>query len=123
LSSIAIALQIYFKHIPKDTITKKPQPLLTILVGFFIGSLSSLLGIAGGEYSASFLDYYHFKIKKVTGTTAAIGLMISTSATIGFLLLGKDKDVLAHLPFSIGYIYVPAVIQICLTSLVMALIS
>lgn len=123
-SSILVALQIYLK---KSNLEKfpphQPKTLTTSIVGFLIGSLASLLGVAGGEYSASFLNYYKFHIKTVTATTSAIGLVISIAGTLGFLISGGDKVVATHLPFSIGYIYMPAVIQICITSLMMASIG
>lgn len=120
VSSLLIAAQIYFTKPHKDVKPDKASLISSSIAGAFIGAISVLLGIAGGEYSAAFLHAHHLKIKKVAGTTSVIGLIISIIGSIGFFLSSTIHDVHVNIPHFLGYVYIPAVIQICLTSLIMA---
>ncbi|MFN7095678.1 MAG: sulfite exporter TauE/SafE family protein [Burkholderiales bacterium] len=123
ISSWLIALQIFYHKPPLNPEPVMPSWWLSNLAGFIIGSTSSLLGIAGGEYSASFLSYHQFKIKQVTASTAVIGLVISLLGSIGFLISAIGSATTLPISYSVGYVYIPAVIQICLTSLILASIG
>ncbi len=121
-STILIAIQIYFTHIGKDSTPNYPTKVASFSAGLFIGTISGLLGIAGGEFSASFLNFHKIKIKDVVGTTSLVGLTVSIFGSLGFIISGA-KQAPINLEHSIGFIYLPAVIQICITSLIMVSIG
>lgn len=102
-----------------STENKHPSKVTLFLTGTIIGVISTLLGIAGGVLSASFLNWYKFHIKNVIGTTAAIGLMIAIFGTIGMIFSGTYSQHL-KIPDTLGYIYLPAVLFIALPSLLTA---
>jgi uncharacterized membrane protein YfcA len=55
-------------------------------------------------------------MRNAIGTSAALGLPIAIAGAIGFIATGIGKD---HLPpYSVGYVYVPALIGIVLGTLV-----
>ena len=52
------------------------------------------------------LRYFGYPINKAIGSAAAIGFVISLFGTIGFLISGSFLSV--DLPFSIGFVNIPA---------------
>lgn len=83
-------------------------------VGGVIGSISSLVGIGGGSMSVPFLLWCNLPARVAIGTSAAIGFPIALSGAVGYLLNGLG---VAGLPtYSVGYIYIPALIGIAVTS-------
>jgi len=82
--------------------------------GTFIGCISSLVGIGGGSMSVPFLIWCNLQARVAIGTSAAIGFPIALSGTLGFLLNGLHAPGLPH--YSIGYIYLPALAGIAVTS-------
>lgn len=82
--------------------------------GTVIGGISSLVGIGGGSMSVPFLIWCNLNARIAIGTSAAIGFPIAFSGAAGYLLNGLKA---AGLPeHSIGYIYLPALAGIAVTS-------
>jgi len=82
--------------------------------GIFIGCISSLVGIGGGSMSVPFLVWCNLQARIAIGTSAAIGFPIALSGALGFLVNGLHAPGLP--PYSIGYIYLPALAGIATTS-------
>lgn len=78
-----------------------PQPV-PCLVSTLIGGLSTLMGIGGASLSVPFMTMCGQAIHRAVGTAAAIGLVISIPAVIGFMVIGREISGLP--PFSLGYI-------------------
>lgn len=99
---------------------KKPLPGKRVLtaVGVIIAWVSSLFGIGGGTLSVPFLSRYRLEMKYVVGTSAACGLPIALVATISNVTLGAGNDALPE--WSLGYVYLPALLGIVLTSVFFA---
>ncbi|WP_027185473.1 sulfite exporter TauE/SafE family protein [Desulfovibrio inopinatus] len=104
---------------------KKPKPSRTIPgmiplfgVGGGIGTISALVGIGGGTLSVPFLVWCNTAIPVAIGTASAIGLPIALSGTLGYVVNGIG---VAGLPdWTIGYVYLPALVGIVATSFPMA---
>jgi uncharacterized membrane protein YfcA len=87
-------------------------------VGTAIGAVSSLVGIGGGSMSVPFLVWCNLSMHNAIGTSAAIGFPIALFGTIGFFANGLTAP---DLPGgSLGFIYLPALIGISLTSFIVA---
>lgn len=82
--------------------------------GGVIGVISSLVGIGGGSMSVPFLIWCNSEARRAIGTSAAIGFPIALSGAAGYLLNGLKVPGLP--PYSIGYIYLPALAGIAVTS-------
>jgi uncharacterized membrane protein YfcA len=82
--------------------------------GGIIGGISSLVGIGGGSMSVPFLIWCNLNARVAIGTSAAIGFPIALSGAAGYLVNGLKVSGLP--PHSIGYIYLPALAGIALTS-------
>jgi len=87
-------------------------------VGSAIGVVSSLVGIGGGTLSVPFMLWCNLAVHRAIGTSAAIGLPIAVGGTIGYLVNGLRVPDLP--PYSLGYIYLPALVGIVCASVLMA---
>jgi len=87
-------------------------------VGSAIGVVSSLVGIGGGTLSVPFMLWCNLAVHRAIGTSAAIGLPIAVGGTIGYLVNGLRVPDLP--PYSVGYIYLPALVGIVCASVLMA---
>jgi uncharacterized membrane protein YfcA len=88
------------------------------LVGGAIGALSSMVGAGGGFVSVPFMTACNVRLHNAVGTSAALGLPIAAAGTVGFLIAGFRHPGLP--PYTVGYIYLPALIAIVSASIVVA---
>ena len=79
-----------------------------IIFGLLSGFISAPMGITGAMMNVPILRYLGYPISKCIGSAAAIGFFISFTGSIGFLISGFYFNV--NLPFSIGFINIPAFI-------------
>lgn len=86
--------------------TEIPGRLGSGLAGCAIGALATLMGIGGATVSVPWMTLHGIPIHKAVGTAAALGLLISIPAALGFVLIGLDADGLP--PFSLGYVNMAA---------------
>jgi uncharacterized membrane protein YfcA len=86
--------------------------------GFGIGLISSMFGAGGAFVSVPFMTWCNVKIHNAVATSAALGLPIAVAATVGFALAGWRVTGLPR--YSIGYIYLPALVTISLGSVLLA---
>ncbi|WP_020559525.1 sulfite exporter TauE/SafE family protein [Thiofilum flexile] len=108
-----VALQIWLNIKPKPS-RQLPTLLGTSLVGVGIGAVSALVAIGGGSLSVPFMTYCNVKIQHAIGTSAAIGLPLAIAGTVGYLVNGWSVPNLP--PYTIGYIYLPAVVLVSAVS-------
>ncbi len=88
-------------------------------VGGGIGVVSSLVGIGGGTLSVPFMVWCNMTMHNAVGTSAAIGFPIAVAGAAGYLINGLK--VAADLPpMSLGFLYLPALIGIAVTSILTA---
>ncbi len=111
--AVIIALQMAADIKPKPSRTLPSGPGL-LTVGGAIGTISAIFGIGGGSLSVPFLTWCNVKMQQAVATSAAGGMPIAVAGALGFVLTGLDE---ASLPeYSVGYIYIPAVLGIAATS-------
>lgn len=95
-----------------------PGPWGQGAVGGVIGFVSALLGAGGAFLSVPFMTRCNVPMRQAVGTSAALGFPIALASVIGYLVGGWQ--VLPVLPGSFGYLYLPALALIALTSVSMA---
>lgn len=108
-----IAIQMFLNWQPKPS-SMPPQAWYVALVGVFIGAISAVAAVGGGFLTTTYLNYKNIAMKKAIGTSAAIGLPISVSGTVGYMIGGWSET--AFHAYSFGFIYLPAFLAISLTS-------
>ncbi len=95
-----------------------PGPLGTAGVGAGIGFLSGLLGAGGAFLSVPFMTWCNVHPRQAVGTSAALGFPIALASTVGYLIAGRHLP--AALPGAVGYLYLPALAIVSLTSMSLA---
>lgn len=86
--------------------------------GGTIGTISSLVGIGGGTMTVPWLMWYGSSIHKAIATSAAVGFPIALAGSLSYLVNGWNHSDLP--PLSLGYIYLPALAGIVISSVVFA---
>jgi uncharacterized membrane protein YfcA len=86
-------------------------------VGGLIGGVSSLVGIGGGSMSVPFLIWCNVAMHRAIGTSAAIGFPIALAGAAGYVVNGLSADLP---PYSLGFVYLPALLGVAATSVVTA---
>jgi uncharacterized membrane protein YfcA len=104
---------------------KKPKPTRELPgragmfgAGGIIGVVSSFVGIGGGSLSVPFMLWHNVSVHKAIGTSAAIGFPIAVAGTIGYITGGAGHASLP--PYSLGYVYLPALAGIVALSVLTA---
>jgi len=111
------AFQMFRKNTKtsRDTISKTRD---LFLAGNVIGSISALVSIGGGSITVPYLVWKNIDLKKAIGTSAAIGLPISIAGTLGYIVNGWANTSMDN--YTIGYVYLPAVVLISIMSFIVA---
>ncbi|MEO8250771.1 MAG: sulfite exporter TauE/SafE family protein, partial [Burkholderiales bacterium] len=104
---------------------KKPEPTRQVpgtagLVGAggFIGFLSGLVGAGGGFVSVPFMTWCNVAIHNAVATSAALGFPIALTNVAGYIISGQGLENLP--PWSLGYIWLPALLVIACCSVLTA---
>jgi uncharacterized membrane protein YfcA len=84
--------------------------IAALIVGYF----SSLMGIGGGSLTVPTLVAFGETMHKAVGTSAAVGVAIAVSGTLGFLISGWGVSDLP--PLSLGYINLVALVLVGVTA-------
>lgn len=87
-----------------------PKGPLMKVYGFFVGILSTLMGIGGGLFSNLLMTFYGRPIHQAVATSSALAVLISIPGAFGYVYAGwpaaaRFPDVAAlQLPFALGYV-------------------
>ena len=79
---------------------------LKIILGMIVGFISAPMGIGGAIMNVPILKFFGYPINKAIGSAAAIGFIIALFGAVGFLISGFYLN--ANLPYSIGFLNIPA---------------
>jgi uncharacterized membrane protein YfcA len=88
------------------------------VAGVVIGWVSAIFGIGGGTLTVPYLSRCNIKMQHAVGISAACGLPIALAGALGNLWTGWGDSELP--PYSLGFIYVPALFGVILTSVIFA---
>jgi len=112
-----VAVQLLLNKKPKGG-RELPGKAGMFGVGNGIGVVSSLVGIGGGTLSVPFMLWCNIKVHHAIGTSAAIGLPIAIAGTAGYVINGWNVPTLPA--YSLGYVYLPALVGIAAVSVLTA---
>jgi len=104
-SIFAFMVGLFFIFL-REKLVENPKPISDIIKnisGIIIGFISVPLGIGGGSLMVPFMRTFGYDIRKSIGTAAAVGFLISVSATTTMITGGELIDNVKT-PFSVGYI-------------------
>jgi uncharacterized membrane protein YfcA len=103
-----------------------PRGPLMKVYGFFVGLLSTLMGIGGGLFANLLMTFYGRPIHQAVATSSALAVLISIPGALGYIYAGwpaaaRYPDIAAlHLPFAIGYVSLIGALLVMPTSLLTA---
>ena len=86
--------------------------------GAGIGGISSVLAAGGAFLSIPFLAWCNMPLKRAIGTAAANGFPIAVAGTVGYVAQGMRVRGLPE--WSLGYVYLPALLLVVAASMPMA---
>lgn len=86
------SIQMILPKKNKHEETHLPGNLWLSTLSLLIGTLSVILGLAGGVMVATTLNHYSMNMRKVIGTTASVALLLSLSGTLSLMLI-SEKDI------------------------------
>ncbi len=89
-----------------------------LAAGGTIGVVSGLVGAGGGFLSVPFMSWCNVKVHNAVATSAALGFPIALSGTLSNIFWGWNEPGLPQ--YSLGYIYLPALVVIAAASMTMA---
>lgn len=103
-----------------------PRGPLMKIYGFFVGLLSTLMGIGGGLYANLLMTFYGRPIHQAVATSSALAVLISIPGALGYVYAGWPAA--AHypnvaalqLPFTLGYVSLIGVLLVIPASVLTA---
>lgn len=108
-----MALQMGLNFKPKAE-RHLPGALGTGIAGTLIGWMSALFGIGGGSLTVPYLSWNSVPMRNAVAASAACSMPIATAGSFSYLYAGWGNPDLPE--WSLGYIYLPALLGIVLTS-------
>jgi uncharacterized membrane protein YfcA len=111
------ATQILLDLRPPTT-RELPGSVGLFAAGTVIGAVSSLLAAGGAFLTIPFLAWCKVPLRRAIGTAAANGLPIALAGTAGYVLHGISVPGLPG--WSLGYVYLPALALVVITSMAAA---
>ena len=101
-----LAFYLLFLKEKESDINIRMGLLAKIISGIITGFISAPMGIGGAVMNVPILKFFGYPINKAIGSAAAIGFIIALFGAIGFLISGSYLK--ANLPFSFGFLNIPA---------------
>jgi uncharacterized membrane protein YfcA len=95
-----------------------PSKLKLQFISFITGIIASLMGMAGGAILVPVLTYFGMPLRHCIGIATVCGVMVALFGSFGYVISGLDNDLLPA--WSLGYVYLPALLGIVLTSSLLA---
>lgn len=95
-----------------------PQAPGMLAAGGVIGVVAGLVGAGGGFISVPFMSWCNVRIHNAVGTSAALGFPIAFAGTLSNIYFGWNEPGLPE--YSLGFIYLPALLLIALASVTLA---
>lgn len=114
--AILVAIQMFLDFKPKAG-GPPGKPVLTV-AGVVIGWASAIFGIGGGSLTVPFLTWRSLTMQQAVATSSACGFPIAVASAISFMILGWHDPLLPT--HSLGFVYLPALIGIAVTSMFFA---
>ncbi len=114
---LAVAIKMFF---PLNTHVDRALPNKAVMngIGFLIGGKSGLLGVGGGAIMVPFLTHYQLPMRNAAGISALISFTVALVGSVTYVWTGQNE---VGLPaWSLGYVYVPAMIAVAIPSMVCA---
>ncbi len=118
---VLVAVKVFFH---KDEIRSDhclPAWSGMVSAGSLVGAVSSLLGLGGGIITMPFLLYCGVNMRKTIVVSVVVGLAVACIGAVTYVVSGLFNPNMPQ--WSLGYVYLPALICVVITSFVFARIG
>jgi len=118
--SIVVVLLAVYMLLSINASKQRSLPANYVLqsISFVTGIVASLMGIAGGAILVPMLSFFGVSVRHSIGIATACGVMVALFGSLGYIITGFN---LVNLPdWSLGYIYLPALLGIVISSSIFA---
>lgn len=115
--TVSVTLQWLLNIKPKPSRELPARGWLSAF-GIFMGVIAGLFGGGGAVVGVPFLTWCNQSIHRAIGTVAALGFPISIIGTISYIAAGWHMPDMP--PWSLGFVYLPAVVGISSMSMLSA---
>ncbi|REL26423.1 sulfite exporter TauE/SafE family protein [Thalassotalea euphylliae] len=113
-TAVSLLAVYMLASIRKPTSRAMPSAFVFQVSGLVTGVMASLMGIAGGAILIPLLSYFGVQMRQSIGVATACGLVVALFGSLGYIITGLEQSALPT--WSLGYIYLPALLGISLTS-------
>ena len=106
----AATLRLWFARDGWNLGTEMPKGIVMKVYGFFVGLLSTLMGVGGGLFSNLLMTFYGRPIHQAVATSSALAVLISIPGALGYVYAGwpvaaRFPSVTAlQAPLAFGYV-------------------
>lgn len=114
-TSVTLQMVLGAKPPPTRALPRGPALAAT---GAGIGVVSGLIGGGAAAIGVPFLTWCNVSVHRAIGTVAAMGFPLAVAGSIGYIVTGWDVPGLPE--WSVGFLYLPAVAGIAITSMLVA---
>jgi uncharacterized membrane protein YfcA len=98
-----------------------PTKITLQVISLIKGVIASLMGMAGGAILVPVLTYFGMPLRHSIGIATVCGVMVALFGSLGYIVSGIGNELLPS--WSIGYVYLPALLGVVLTSSSFAVIG
>jgi len=91
-----------------------PSTLTLQVISWLTGIIASLMGLAGGAILVPALTYFGMSLRHAIGIATACGVLVALFGSLGYIYTGFSQPLLPS--WSMGYVYLPALLGIVLSS-------
>jgi uncharacterized membrane protein YfcA len=98
-----------------------PTKITLQVISLITGVIASLMGMAGGAILVPVLTYFGMPLRHSIGIATVCGVMVALFGSLGYIVSGIGNELLPS--WSIGYVYLPALLGVVLTSSSFAVIG
>lgn len=91
-----------------------PNDTCIFIIAYACGVIASFMGISGAIILIPILTIFAVPLRHAIGLSTTCGALVATFGTVGYIIAGFGETQLPQ--WSIGYVYLPALISIAITS-------
>jgi len=112
-------LAIYMMMSVRITATRPlPNDVILFIIAYTCGVIASLMGISGAVILIPILTLFGVSVRHAIGLATTCGCLVAAFGTAGYIISGIGVHNLPQ--WSVGYIYLPALVAIVTTSFIFA---
>jgi len=95
-----------------------PNHFILLFISYACGVIASLMGISGAVILIPILTIFGIPLRHAIGLSTSCGTVVAITGGFGYMISGIGLEGLPQ--WSVGYVYLPALISIAITSTIFA---